>query len=82
MSTTEVGTGVPSPFPTPLQTATAAQNTNLQNTTPQTGMAAKTIQPLQAAAPVQNAQPVNPPAQPNNTPARPFVNASTYNYLT
>lgn len=82
MSTTEVGTGVPSPFPTPLQTATAAQNTNLQNTTPQTGMAAKTIQPLQAAAPVQNAQPVNPPAQPNNTPASPFVNASTYNYLT
>lgn len=73
----DTGKGVPSPFPAPVQTATATQNT-----TPQAGVAAKTIQPPQAAAPVQNAQPVNTQAQSISTHANIFTNASTYHYLT
>lgn len=54
MSDVEARKGVPSPFPAPLQTAAAAQNTasqntvgqntNPQNTTPQVSVAAKTNQ--------------------------------------
>lgn len=73
----DTGKGVPSPFPAPVQTATATQNT-----TPQAGVAAKTIKPPQAAAPVQNAQPVNTQAQSISTHANIFTNASTYHYLT
>jgi len=78
MSDVEARKDAPSPFPAPLQTSPAAQNTNLQNTAPQAGVAAKIIQPALTVAPVQNTQ----QTQPNNTPAIPFINASTYHYLT
>lgn len=80
MSEVEARKGVPSPFPKPLQTDLAAQNTNPQSTAPQAGVTAKTIQLAQTTAPVQNVQP--PQAQANNTPTSPFADASTYHYLT
>ncbi len=65
--------GVPSPFPAPLQTSqaaqnTVAQNTNAQNTAPQADVAAKTNQPPQTtvAAPAQNAQTAQAPAPAQN----------------
>lgn len=71
MSDVETRKGVPSPFPAPLQTAAAAQNTapqntNPQNTAPQVSVAAKTNQPAQTVAPTQNVQPAQTTAPAQN----------------
>lgn len=88
MSDVETRKGIPSPFPAPLQTAaaqntapqdTVAQNSNPQNTAPQVSVTAKTNQPAQTTASVQNVQSTQAAPAQNAQPPQTTVAAPAQN---